>query len=373
MRGSAHAVSDDQLIGLVYDTALDPDLWLQLLEQLSQKLHATVGVALIQDVVTGVGRGVQSGGRPGLMDDYFSLPVERNFMMREVGALGAGTVLTDEHLGGGGGGFRRSQMYHEFWVPNQLGPALGHVVLRERSYGCMLNFMRDQHGAPFTAEDVRRGQWLGPHLQRAVRISLRLANAEVLAAGAAAALDRLPHGVALLDSSGRACFLNHMAEVILAERDGLGVRNGALTGAKTGDTATLTAAIRRSINPGHGAALQLPRPSGKRSLSVLIAPVSIEASWLCLAPPASLVVITDPLRGGVPPRDRLMQAYRLTPTEASLTMLLLEGHDISETAVRLRITRETARTHLRRILAKTGAHRQSDLMRLLIRELAPIT
>jgi DNA-binding CsgD family transcriptional regulator len=64
-----------------------------------------------------------------------------------------------------------------------------------------------------------------------------------------------------------------------------------------------------------------------------------------------------------------MEAYELTPAEARVTQLLLQGSATGAIARRLGIQLETARTHVRRVLAKTGTHRQSELIRQLLCEL----
>jgi DNA-binding CsgD family transcriptional regulator len=58
--------------------------------------------------------------------------------------------------------------------------------------------------------------------------------------------------------------------------------------------------------------------------------------------------------------------YGLTPTESRLADLLLEGLDVRGAAQRLGITIETARFHLKRVLAKTDTRRQTELMRLML-------
>lgn len=63
-----------------------------------------------------------------------------------------------------------------------------------------------------------------------------------------------------------------------------------------------------------------------------------------------------------------MQAYGLTGTEASLTSLLLQGHALARVAERLGIRLATARSHLKAVLAKTGTHRQSELVCWLLQE-----
>jgi DNA-binding CsgD family transcriptional regulator len=190
------------------------------------------------------------------------------------------------------------------------------------------------------------------------------------ASGATAALDQLTLGIALLGAGGHVRYANRIAQAIMAEEDGLCVRGGRCVAARSDDAAALRAAINRVLTLKEGASVFLARPSGKRALALLIASTSLEVA--SLASPAALVVITDPERGCVPPKERLMQAYGLTPAEAALARCLLQGHDVAATAEQLRITLETARTHLRRVLLKTDTHRQSDLVRLLLREVGAI-
>jgi DNA-binding CsgD family transcriptional regulator len=85
-----------------------------------------------------------------------------------------------------------------------------------------------------------------------------------------------------------------------------------------------------------------------------------------VAIPCALVLISDP---SVSPKSRaafMRMLYGLTPTESRLADLLLQGFEVREAADRLRTTLETARFHLKRVLAKTGTRRQSELMRLML-------
>jgi DNA-binding CsgD family transcriptional regulator len=87
---------------------------------------------------------------------------------------------------------------------------------------------------------------------------------------------------------------------------------------------------------------------------------------------AALVLIHDCDRYAVPPKQRLRDAYGLTAAEAGVAQLLLRGAGMPEIASELHISVETARTHLRRVLGKTGVHRQSDLILLLLREVGGV-
>lgn len=78
-----------------------------------------------------------------------------------------------------------------------------------------------------------------------------------------------------------------------------------------------------------------------------------------------LVVITDlkPEQGAS--ISLLCQLYQLTVAEARLVTALSAGQTLDEHADAAGITRETARWYLKQVLAKTGCHRQGELVRLL--------
>jgi len=56
----------------------------------------------------------------------------------------------------------------------------------------------------------------------------------------------------------------------------------------------------------------------------------------------------------------------LTPTEAELAAALAEGRTLAEFAEARGCSEQTGRTHLKRILEKTGTSRQADLVRVLL-------
>lgn len=63
----------------------------------------------------------------------------------------------------------------------------------------------------------------------------------------------------------------------------------------------------------------------------------------------------------------LRELYGLTSTEAHLANLLMEGASLENCCKQMKIRRSTGCTHLRRLFKKTGAHRQSELVVLLLK------
>lgn len=69
--------------------------------------------------------------------------------------------------------------------------------------------------------------------------------------------------------------------------------------------------------------------------------------------------------GDEPMEDRLRRQFDLTPTESRVAAMIVHGRGLFEAAGLMGITRNTARTHMKRIYAKTGARRSADLVRVL--------
>jgi DNA-binding CsgD family transcriptional regulator len=62
----------------------------------------------------------------------------------------------------------------------------------------------------------------------------------------------------------------------------------------------------------------------------------------------------------------LAKTFRLTPAEAKLAGVIARGASPEIAAAELKISRETARNHLKSVFAKTDTHRQSELVALLL-------
>ena len=64
--------------------------------------------------------------------------------------------------------------------------------------------------------------------------------------------------------------------------------------------------------------------------------------------------------------DRLQSHFGLTPAEARLALHLVTGETLRSAAVKLGISYETARTHLKNIFNKTGTCRQTQLIVIIL-------
>jgi DNA-binding CsgD family transcriptional regulator len=115
--------------------------------------------------------------------------------------------------------------------------------------------------------------------------------------------------------------------------------------------------------------MTITRPSGFRPFLLIVNPLPrpLAGDAWQMRPVATIVIKdpeSEPAQSARNLRE-LAELYGLTPAETRLAGLILNGLALFEAAERLGITRNTARTHMKRIYGKTGTRRQAELIRRL--------
>jgi DNA-binding CsgD family transcriptional regulator len=80
---------------------------------------------------------------------------------------------------------------------------------------------------------------------------------------------------------------------------------------------------------------------------------------------ACAVFVIDPMRRGTVATHQLVDAYGLTAAEARVAVSALSTGTTSDLALGLGLSRNTVKTRLRRVFAKTGTKKQAELAALL--------
>jgi DNA-binding CsgD family transcriptional regulator len=223
------------------------------------------------------------------------------------------------------------------------------------------------------AEMMRR---LLPHFARAAQIHQRLGDVVTQRDALETGLDRLSIGVVLTDPTGRISFSNRAAEGLLRAGTALRIdQRGLLCASQPGETAKLRQLIASAsivlddprLEPGGG--LTLTDSAGGDQLAVLVAPVSRNRPLLSLTAPKAAIFIAAPTPANQLSQPELRRLYGLTLTEARIAGELAAGLSLKAIATRLDVSYETIRNHLKKIFLKTRTNRQSELVRLLLRNL----
>lgn len=204
-----------------------------------------------------------------------------------------------------------------------------------------------------------------PHLQRAMQIMIRLEIGEQARALSFGLLERVGLAVLILDRGRRLLFANKPAEAMLENGTLLSIRDGRVTalGSKAKSFDRLieeTARESTDQDISAGGSFTLDSEHGE-DLRLLVGPIPRQDGTFALRMPAVLIVADV---GASPAAaEPLRSRFGLTRAEAQLLSALVEGERLLDYAQRRGIGLGTVRTHLKRLLSKTGHHRQVDLVR----------
>lgn len=196
--------------------------------------------------------------------------------------------------------------------------------------------------------------------------------------GLRSALGKSDVGTILLDRNARIIEINTTAERLLRHGQGIVRRGLGVQATDPEDDAALRMAIFATIlndsengAPRQASDLTLRRPEGRRPLLVAVSqPLAQPRAHLAAHDPAVLLLLVDP-EASATSVTQACALYGLTPGETRLAQALCSGMTVAQASAALNLQRESARTYLRRIFAKTGVVRQSGLIQLLINSRLP--
>jgi len=200
---------------------------------------------------------------------------------------------------------------------------------------------------------------LYPHLARTALVAARLGLERAGAATAALQMIGLP--AAVLTSSGRVLSSNsafdRLTDLFLA------TACGRLTIAE----ARAHRLFQEALDPTSPAIRSIPvAPAEGRPACVLhVLPLRRNAHDLFLGGDA-LVAVTTPSAAAAAPSPAVLEGlFDLSQSEVSFATALMQGLTVREAARKCGLTESSGRTYLARIFAKTGTHRQTELLTLL--------
>jgi len=231
-----------------------------------------------------------------------------------------------------------------------------------------------EDGHAFTSENVRAMRLLAPHLDRALRLQMRLNAAEFRVNLISGALDTLTIGVVLINHSGSPLWINRRGQDIMKHTDVLKVSSDGLIGRCPSDTQALRQLINGAISTRAQEILAINRDSHDlRPLLLIASPLDpIGTTESADEPPSAVVFISDPDRIDTPSVESLKRAFKLTNREAQMAIAIARGHGLQAAADTMGIAVTTAKSQLQQAFAKTGTQHQAELAALVQRTLSHI-
>lgn len=370
------------LIGAIYDCALDPNLWEPTLDTINREFSFANSVLGVMPLRKGAHTiNVSVGFDPewlGIVDDE----TYRADMVAIWG--GAEHVqqfpLDEPMIASQGPGYpihQSTRYFRDILEPRGMIDAAVITMAREPTLLGYVAFNRHRSVGVIGATEMNGLRLLGPHFRRAVTISNLFDMKAIQAATFTSTLDTMAVAVFLVDETLAIVHANAAAETMLSKGDPLRLEQGvlALPAREAGDA--LEAAVRQAANDEaalgqKGIGIPVRRADGDPCV-IHVLPLEHGEIRRGLAGRARAAVFVAP--ASVPPRlptDALTLLYDLTPAESRVLEMVCEGATQDRISDALGIARSTVKTHVLHVFEKTGTSRQIDLVKLAARLSLPV-
>jgi DNA-binding CsgD family transcriptional regulator len=258
--------------------------------------------------------------------------------------------------------------YHELYFRHGL-PWWAGMGFQVDGRQWVVPILRSDSQGPFTRAEARWMERMVPHLRRMMSLSGKLVAGRI--AATLDLLDCMTVPAFVLDWQGRVARMNGSADSILGE--GIlttGSRLHALDNESDRRLQRLLSAVvaadameQFSPSAAFSAEPVAIRRGGCRPLIIEAMPASGLFRDVLLQARA-LVTVTDMAAPLLAAPDRIAAILGLTSAEGRLVAQLVEGRELGEAAEWLGISIHTARSQLKSVFAKTGTHRQTELVAL---------
>lgn len=273
--------------------------------------------------------------------------------------------------------FERSPVYNEKLRLDGTRYSLFGTFARVSGHVIGQAFLRTKEQGAFERLEADALTSVMPHLCRSFELMMLVNKARGQATDLQAALDAMGPALLLIDGDGRVVCMNRSAEEKLRSGDGIGIFKSRLSSSSPRVAgvireAALRAALfaegsrRRSAPDLPPAVVVVPRAE-RQPMGLVFMPLRPANDLRARAARARvLVVIHDPDDRVILDPATVAALHGLTPTEAQAAVAIASGKTLAEFAQARGCSEETARTHLKRVLDKTGARRQAELVHLLV-------
>jgi DNA-binding CsgD family transcriptional regulator len=351
----------EELLDRIYEASVIPELWVEVLDSLAEMVGA-VGTFLIATNPCSF-RWTHSDSVRQLGEDFLeghwheqNPRMERLVLNRHSGFMREVDMFTTDEMD-------HDPTFQELLRPRGFGWAVGTVV--QVPSNDMLAFSIERRFADGPVEDhhIPKLNALRPHLARAALMSARLRLQR--AQGMAESLTTMGLPSAVLLGDGKVVAASPLFEKIGGQIVSRAFGRIALVDAPANALLSEAMANLNSAEFQFGAK-SIAVPSDGESAAMVVHLIPVRRSAHDVFGPAMGILIVTPLGSSQALPDELLNGlFDLSSAEIRAANGLLQGKTIDDLAASFGLSRETIRTQVKAVLAKTGTARQSDLVSLL--------
>jgi DNA-binding CsgD family transcriptional regulator len=359
-----------QLIGEIYDAALDASRWTDVLAKIARYVDGQAAGLLTKDGVSKSGTVYyQVGVDPHFVraysetywkfDPVASLP---DYDLEQI--VSVPDLIPYEE-------FTAGRFYREWAQPQGWIDAANAVLEKSTSSCAYMTVLRSEVSGMVDDEMRRRMGLIVPHVRRAVRTGKVIDLRQAEAATFAGILDGLSPAIFLVDAEGQIIHGNAASRAMIDAGCLLRVVHGRLAASdaqvdQTLNNAIVAAATADEEAGGKGSSVSLRGHGGERYVAHVLPLGAGErhTHGVGSRAVAALFVRKAELETA-PPSEVIGKTYKLTPTELRVLLAIVNVGGVRQVAGNLGVADTTVKTHLGRLFEKTGVSRQADLVKLV--------
>jgi len=356
------------LIAAIYDAALDPSRWDEVVRRIVDATKSVSGGLYVQET-SAAHLSATHNVDPFYEKTFVEFWHKHNPCAAVAAASAPGELRSSVYITQTDQ-FRASAYCNEFMRPQGWADSVGICLLRTPNSSGHLVVQRSPEAILAGPKERHLLETLAPHLKRAAEIHQLLARERAAKESLGAAIAAAGFAAFLLSKDCSVIFANAKAGEILRRGAGLRYENGRLAAATSSLVQRLHALARAAARPNQAerdtsGTLELPCGEGRPPLLAHAIPLAASRtiSIFDIERPAAALFVIDPganLRAQI---ERFSAKNGLTAAETAVLGELIGGKGLRAAAVRLKITESTAHTHAKHIFAKTGITRQTELVR----------
>lgn len=269
----------------------------------------------------------------------------------------------------------REAPYFEYYLkPNDATHILAVDIDAPAGRRVHLRAMRGSASPDFQEADKDLFRLLTPHLTQLFCLQSQIHSRELERTNYEDAVSRVGLGTIILNKRLQMIHCNPVARYILDTHDGLTEAQGRLyaTQNKCNDTLqTLLCGAAAHISPERSLvkALTLRRKNHNSYLYLVVR--SFDTTSTLLGSTGHIAVhLSAPELRQLSEIESIRELLGLTPSEARLAILLANGHTLAEASLKVGVSKNTLRSQLKALFAKTGVCHQAPLVSLILRSIS---
>lgn len=349
----------DDLTDRIYEAAFQPECWTDVLERVGANAGSASGLMVVFDEI----KPVQYRGTPAIYDvirafceGYWHESRRAAYTLKN--PPNGFVVLKDF--------FPPDLLKTDPCRVNRLAAGLDSevsaAVAMPTGEMVVYSFDKWQRDGAHDQRDVEALNALYPHLARAGLMAARLGLER--AAATTATLQMLGLPAAVMTRSGRVLSTNVLFDRLPSMF--MPVAFGRLAINDIGANRLFQEAVEKTAS-ARPMVRSIPVGETEEHRACIVHLVPLRRSAHDIFPGGDLVVAVSALKKSafVPSPAVLTGLFDLTPAEAKFAALLTSGRSVKEASKAVGVTERSGRTYLSRIFAKTGTHRQGELIALL--------